>query len=84
MNKPNIRVVQLKIRKGEILECNWSKKELKSILDMHLKLVADTVVARIKGDWDADIIATDLGEAHLIKLADTLTEGIIKQFPKKF
>ncbi len=63
---------------------NWSKEELKSILDMHLKLVTDTVVARIKGDWNADIVATDLGEAHLIKLADTLTEGIVKQFPKYF
>ncbi len=63
---------------------NWSKKELESILDMHLKLVTDTIVARIKGDWDADIVATDRGEAHLIKLADTLTEGIVKQFPKKF
>lgn len=63
---------------------NWSKKQLKSLLEMHLKLVAEAVTARIKGDWDADIIAFDRGEAHLIKLADTLTNGIIKQFPKRF
>lgn len=63
---------------------NWSEKELKSLLYMHLKLVADDATARIKGDWDADILAFDLGEAHIIKLADTLTDGIIKQFPKRF
>ncbi|MEX1028505.1 MAG: glycosyltransferase [Paenibacillaceae bacterium] len=63
---------------------NWSEKELKSLLYAHLKLVTDAVVARIKGDVDADILAFDQGEAHIIKLADILTEGIIKQFPKWF
>jgi hypothetical protein len=63
---------------------NWSEKELKSLLYMHLQLVADSVVARIKGDVDADILAFDQGEAHIIKLADVLAVGIIKQFPKRF
>ncbi|WP_179864466.1 hypothetical protein [Bacillus pseudomycoides] len=44
----------------------------------------DQVVARLKKDWDAEILAFDKGEDHIIKLADTLTEGIIKQFPQKF
>ncbi|WP_179863237.1 hypothetical protein [Bacillus pseudomycoides] len=44
----------------------------------------DQVVARLKKDWDAVILAFDKGEDHIIKLADTLTEGIIKQFPQKF
>ncbi|WP_179863354.1 hypothetical protein [Bacillus pseudomycoides] len=44
----------------------------------------DQVVARLKKDWDAEILAFDKGEDHIIKLADTLTEGSIKQFPQKF
>lgn len=51
---------------------------------MHLKLVTDQVISRIKKDWNAEIFAYDAGEDHIIKLADTLTKGIIKQFPKKF
>jgi hypothetical protein len=51
---------------------------------MHLKMITDDVVARINKDWDGSIIAFDKGEDHIIKLADTLTEGIIKQFPNQF
>lgn len=54
------------------------------MLHIHLKFVADEAVARIKKDWDADIRAFDEGEDHIIKMADTLTEGIVKQFPNKF
>jgi hypothetical protein len=63
---------------------NYNKEELREALHMHLKMVTDTVVARLKKDWDADIQAFDKNEDHLIKLADTLAEGIIKQFPNKF
>jgi len=63
---------------------NWSKNDLKNLLYMHLDFAAAQVVARIKKDWDADIRAFDQGEDHVIKLADTLTNGIVKQFPNKF
>lgn len=63
---------------------NWPKPVLKDLLYAHLKLVTDAVVARLKKDWDADIAAYDHGVDHIIKIADTLTEGIIKQFPQKF
>ncbi|WP_410512817.1 glycosyltransferase [Paenibacillus sp. BR2-3] len=63
---------------------NWSMKELREQLHVHLQLVTDAVVARIGKDWVADIHAFDKGEQHMIKLADTLTAGIIKQFPKSF
>ena len=63
---------------------NWSQKELEDILHVHLQQVAAILAARLKKDWDADIAAFDQGEAHVLKLADTLSAGIIKQFPKKF
>jgi hypothetical protein len=63
---------------------NWSNKALKELLYMHLQLVTDEVVARIKKDWNADIISFDKGEDHIIKLADAITDGIVKQFPNKF
>ena len=41
------------------------------------------VVARIKADWPADIQAFDTGNEHMLMFADVLSEGIIKQNPKK-
>ncbi|MGE7603520.1 glycosyltransferase [Peribacillus sp. NPDC097675] len=63
---------------------NWSQEELKDLLYTHLQLLTDQVSARLKKDTEAEIIAFDKGEDHIIKLADVLTKGIIKQFPKKF
>jgi hypothetical protein len=62
---------------------NWSQKDLQDLLYMHLQLVTDQVTARVMKNWKVDILAFDKGENHIIKLADTLTEGIIKQFPEK-
>jgi hypothetical protein len=63
---------------------NWSNKELKELLYTHLKMLTDEAVARIKKDWETNIISYDKGEDHIIKLADAITNGIIKQFPNKF
>ena len=63
---------------------NFSEKELKDMLYTHLQFVTDQVVARLKGDWKADIEAFDKGEDHMIHFANILADGIIKQFPEKF
>ncbi|HAQ06239.1 MAG TPA: glycosyltransferase [Bacillus bacterium] len=60
------------------------KKELKEAFYMHLKLVNDEVTARLNKDWEADILAFDQGEEHMIEFADTLARGIKNQFPEKF
>ncbi|AOZ94698.1 glycosyltransferase [Paenibacillus crassostreae] len=61
---------------------NWTEKELKKLLYRHLQLIADELTARIGKDWNAEIAAYDMGEAHIVMFADVLAEGIIKQFPK--
>ncbi|WP_261131293.1 glycosyltransferase [Bacillus sp. Marseille-Q3570] len=63
---------------------NWPKKTLKGLLDEHLALLTDQVVFRLQKRWDDEIKAYDDGETHILKLADALSEGIIKQFPDKF
>jgi len=63
---------------------NWAFRELQDMLYTHLQLITEIVVSCLKGDWKADIAATDKNEIHLIHLADILTAGIIKQFPEKF
>ena len=62
---------------------NLSNSELKDMLHKHLEFVTAQVVARINKNWKADVEAYDKGEDHMIKFADVLSEGIIKQFPEK-
>jgi hypothetical protein len=62
----------------------WSKKVLTEMFYKHLKLTSDEVVYRLHGNWAEDIITADKNETHLIHMGDFLTDGIVKQFPKKF
>ena len=63
---------------------NWPKAVLTDMLYKHLDFTTTEVVSRIKKDWPADIEAYDKGHAHMLMFADTLTSGIVRQFPKKF
>lgn len=62
----------------------YSNKVLKDMLYKYLQLVTDQAVSRLNKDWKKDIEVYDEGEDHMIKFADILAEGIIRQFPGKF
>jgi len=62
---------------------NWPKAKLTDMLHKHLDFVTQQVVARIKMDWPGDIHAYDTGFDHMMMFADMLSDGIIKQNPKK-
>lgn len=62
----------------------YQNKVLQDMLHKHLQLLTDQVVARLNSDWKGDIKAYDEGEEHMIRFADILATGIIKQFPEKF
>ena len=53
------------------------------MLHKHLEFVTAQAIARINKNWKADVDAYDKGEDHMIKFADVLSDGIIKQFPEK-
>jgi hypothetical protein len=63
---------------------NWKKPALAEMLDKHLEYTTDEVVSRLKKDWAADVAAYDKGHEHMLMFADMLSDGIVKQFPKKF
>ena len=54
------------------------------MLHKHLDFLTTQVISRLKKNWKADVDAYDKGEDHMIRFADVLSEGIIKQFPDKF
>lgn len=63
---------------------NWPKKDLEDMLYKHLEYTTQEVVSRLKKDWPSDIKAYEKGHTHMLMFADTLTDGIVKQFPDKF
>jgi hypothetical protein len=63
---------------------NWPEKDVLDLLALHLKLTKDETVARIGGDWDADVKAFDDIFTEILVLADALNDGIAAQFPEKF
>ena len=63
---------------------NWPLEDMKSMMHDHLKLTTDEAVARIQKDYDADIAAYDKVHDEILKMADMLSDGIVKQYPDKF
>lgn len=63
---------------------NWDEEELSDMLHEHLSLTTDEAVARLQGDYQADIEAFDKVVGQAMEMADTLSDGIIAQFPEKF
>jgi len=63
---------------------NWPESEMRTMLHDHLKLTTNEAVARIQGDWAADVKAYDAVHEEILHMADGLSMGIVKQFPDKF
>ena len=62
----------------------WKLGEMKSMLQSHLALTTQEVVARLQGKWNADVRAYDAIVKQALGMADMLSEGIIHQFPARF
>ena len=63
---------------------NWPQATLRAEMHHHLDLTLQEATARIKGDWAADIAAYDKVHDHILGMADVLSAGIVRQFPRKF
>ena len=62
----------------------WPLADMKKMMHEHLDLTTAEAVARLHGDWAADIAAYDKVHTQILHMADMLSAGIISQFPKKF
>ncbi len=62
----------------------WKLGAMRAMLHEHLKLTTQEAVARLTGDWAADVAAYDEIHRQALHMADMLSAGIVKQFPRRF
>jgi hypothetical protein len=62
----------------------WKAGALEAMLGVHLTLTTQEAVARLQGNWAADVAAYDKIHRHALMMSDTLSSGIVKQFPGRF
>ena len=91
------RLLQNQVDIGNMIKPYYGNEagdKLTALLKEHILIAGKIVEAAKKGDkvsieklnkdWVNEIRVVDQNENHLIKLANTLTDGIVKQFPEKF
>jgi hypothetical protein len=69
---------------GSLNPESWPAANVKAMMRHHLDLTTTEAVARLNQDWAGDIAAYDQVHLHILTLADTLTNGIVAQFPDAF
>ena len=63
---------------------NWDRAEMQAMMADHLDLTLAEAVARLTGDYAADVTAYDQIHVQILHMADMLSDGIIAQFPGGF
>ena len=63
---------------------HWKLSVMKAEMRMHLKLTTAEVVARLQGNWAADVDAYDKVHRHILHMSDLLANGLVEQFPQRF
>jgi hypothetical protein len=63
---------------------NWPYAEMKPMMYQHLDTTTEEVTARLNQDWTGDVASYDKLHLEILKMADMLSSGIVKQFPDRF
>jgi hypothetical protein len=63
---------------------SWKLGPMKAMMRDHLRLTTNEVVARLQGNWAADVRAYDRIHVQILHMSDMLSDGLVKQFPARF
>jgi hypothetical protein len=63
---------------------NWSQTAMRRMMKRHLDQTLSEAVHRLGGDYQADVRDYEEIHHHILEMADSLSDGIIKQFPRRF
>ena len=63
---------------------NWPRAAMRSMMKTHLDQTLREATDRLTGDFAADIRDYDAVHRHILAMADELSAGIMRQFPRRF
>jgi hypothetical protein len=63
---------------------NWPRHDLRAMMKTHLDQTLAEATHRLQGDYAADIRDYEHIHRHILEMADTLSAGIVAQFPHRF
>ncbi len=63
---------------------NWPDAEMRAMMAKHLQTTTDELMAHLGKKYETETAAFDAVYAHILNMADALSDGIIKQFNKDF
>jgi len=63
---------------------NWPPAKMRRMMRRHLDQTLSEATHRLGGDYAADIRDYEQVHHHILEMADMLSAGIIKQFPRRF
>jgi hypothetical protein len=62
----------------------WSRKAMRSMMKTHLDQTLAEAQHRLQGNFAADIRDYEAVHRHILEMADMLSDGIVRQFPRRF
>jgi hypothetical protein len=62
----------------------WSKRDLRTMMETHITQTTAYAADVLAGDYPSAIATFDEAQAHMAHMADTLSAGLIAQFPERF
>jgi hypothetical protein len=63
---------------------HWPRRAMRSMMKIHLDETLAEAQHRLQGNFAADIRDYEAVHRHILEMADMLSDGIIRQFPKRF
>ena len=63
---------------------SWSRSRTRAIMKEHLDQTLKEAQDRLTGKFAADVRDYDAVHSHILEMADTLSAGIMRQFPQHF
>jgi hypothetical protein len=63
---------------------NWPLPMMRAMMKQHLALTTNEAVARLQGNWKADVAAYDQVHVEILHMSAMLSDGIIRQFASRF
>jgi hypothetical protein len=63
---------------------NWPRRTMRRMMRAHLDQTLREATHRLAGDYAADVRDYEVVHEHILAMADTLSRGIIRQFPHRF